>query len=119
MEYCCHVWAPNCYLDMLDKLQKWICRAVGPSLAASLEPLAHHQNVVSLGLVYRYYFGKCSNELAELVPPPHSRGRSTLKGCIIFLSSFLDVIRMSMSTISFLAQLHSGIFCPQNAFLNL
>ena len=43
MEYCCHVWAgaPSCYLDLLDKLQKWICRIVGPSLAASLEPLAH------------------------------------------------------------------------------
>ena len=44
MEYCCHVWAgaPSCYLELLDKLQKRICRTVGPSLAASLEPLAHH-----------------------------------------------------------------------------
>ena len=43
MEYCCHVWAgaPTCYLELLDKLQKRICRIVGPSLAASLEPLAH------------------------------------------------------------------------------
>ena len=43
MEYCCHVWAgaPSCYLELLDKLQKRICRIVGPSLAASLEPLAH------------------------------------------------------------------------------
>ena len=34
MEYCCHVWAvaPSCYLDFLDKLQKRICRIVGPSL---------------------------------------------------------------------------------------
>ena len=43
MEYCCHVWAgaPSCYLELLDKLQKWICRTVGTSLAASLKPLAH------------------------------------------------------------------------------
>ena len=43
MEYCCHVraGAPSCYLELLDKLQKWICRTVGPSLAVSLEPLAH------------------------------------------------------------------------------
>ena len=43
MEYCCHVWAgaPSCYLDLLDKLQKRICSIAGPSLAASLEPLAH------------------------------------------------------------------------------
>ena len=49
MEYCCHVWAgaPSCYLELLDKLQKWICRTVGPSLATSLEPLVHQQNVVS------------------------------------------------------------------------
>ena len=41
MEYCCHICAPSCYLELLDKLQKRICRTVGPSLAASLEPLAH------------------------------------------------------------------------------
>ena len=59
MEYCCHVWAgaPSCYLELLDKLQKRICRTVGPSLAASLEPLAHRRNVASLSFFYRYYFG--------------------------------------------------------------
>ena len=43
MEYCCHVWAgaPSCYLELLDKLQKRICKTVGPSLVASLESLAH------------------------------------------------------------------------------
>ena len=43
MEYCCHVWAdgPSCYLELLDRQQKWICRIVGLSLATSLEPLAH------------------------------------------------------------------------------
>ena len=79
MEYCCHVsaGAPSCYLELLDKLQKRICRTVGPSLAASLEPLAHRRNVASLSLFYRYYFGRCSSELAQLVPLPYSRGRST------------------------------------------
>ena len=43
MEYCCYVWAgsPSPYLELLDKLQKLICRFVGPSLAASLEPLVY------------------------------------------------------------------------------
>ena len=52
MEYCCHVWAvgPSCYLDLLDKPQKQICRTVGPSLDASLEPLGHRQNAASLSL---------------------------------------------------------------------
>ena len=43
MEYC-HIWAgaPGCYLELLDKLQKTICRTVGSSLTVSLEPLAPH-----------------------------------------------------------------------------
>ena len=79
MEYCFHVLAgtPSCYLELLDKLQQRIYRTVDPSLAASLEPLAHRQNVASLSLFYRYYFGRCSSELAQLVPLPFSRGRST------------------------------------------
>ena len=104
MEYFCHVWAgaSSCYLDLLDKLQKRICRIVGPSLAASLEPLAHHRNVASLSLFYRYCFGRCSSELAQLVALPFSRGGLLviLKDCMIFLSPFLDVIRMSMPTLS-------------------
>ena len=41
MKYCCDIWAgaPSCYLELLDKLQKQISWTVGPSLAASLEPL--------------------------------------------------------------------------------
>ena len=78
VEYFCHIWAgaPTCYLELLDKLQKRICRTVGPSLAASLEPLAHRRNVTSLSVFRRYYFGRCSSELAQLVPL-YSRGRST------------------------------------------
>ena len=78
MEYCCHVWAgvTSYYLELLDKLQKQICKTVGPSLAGSLEPLAHCQNVASLSLFYMYYFGRCSSELAQLVSLPFSRGRS-------------------------------------------
>ena len=74
-----HVWAsaPSWYLKLLDKLQKRICRTVGPFLAASLEPLAHRRNVASSSLFYRHYFGRCSSELAQLVPLPYSQGRST------------------------------------------
>ena len=74
MEYCCHIWAgaPSCYLELLDKLQKRICRTVGPSLAASLEPLAHCRNVASLSLFYRYYFCRCSSKLIQLILLPFS-----------------------------------------------
>ena len=56
VEYYCHVWAGarSCYLELLVKLQKRIYRNVGPSLQASLEPLAHCRNLDSLSLFYRY-----------------------------------------------------------------
>ena len=115
MEYCCHVWAgdPSCYLELLDELQKRICRTSGPSLAASLEFLAHRRNVASLSLFYRYYFSRFLQnwrnwfhflflEEGLLV---------ILIDCMVFLSPFLDVTKMPMSTASFLALIDSGILC--------
>ena len=79
MDNCCDVWAgaPSCYFELLGKLQKRICRTVGSLLATSLEPLAHRRNVASSSLFYRYYFGRCSSELAQLILLPFSQGRST------------------------------------------
>ena len=121
MEYCCHVWtgAPSFYLKFLDKLQNHLCSFVGPSHATSLETLAHHWNVASLSLFYRYYFGRCSSELAQLVPLPFSWGRATHYSDRLheFLSPFLDNTKMSISTVSFLARRVSGILSLYNAFL--
>ena len=116
MEYCCHVWAgaPSCYLEMLDKLQKRIFRTVGISFVAFLEPLGHRRKVASLNLSYRYYFGRCSSELTQLVPLPYFRGRSTrfserlhdfsvtIPRCCqdLYVNGFFS-----------LAQLDSGILC--------
>ena len=115
MEYCCHVWdgAPSCCLELLEKLQKGTSRTVGPSLAASLERLVHHGNVASLSLftgitlvdvhlnwLNWFYFLVLEGGLLVV-----------LIDSIIFLSPFLDVTRMSMSTVSFLAQLDPGIVC--------
>ena len=101
MEYCCHIWAgaPTCYLELLDKLQKQICRAVGPSLAASLEPLAHRRNVARLILFYRYYFGRFSQNWLNWL---HFLFLDVgllviLIDCVIFLSPFLDVTRKFLS----------------------
>ena len=121
IEYCCHVWAgaPKCYLDLLDKLQKHICRVVGFDLSSSLQSLAHHRNVVSLSLFYRYYFGWCSDELAELVPLPHACGHATrcsIIGCMLLLL-LLDITRKSMPIESFHEQLSFGIHCLQSASL--
>ena len=79
--------APSWYLELLDKQQKRICRTVGPSLAASLKLLTH-RNVARLSIFYRYFFGRSSSELVQLVPPPYSRGRSTR-----YLHDFSVIIR--------------------------
>ena len=121
MEYCCHVWAvaPSCYLELLDKLQKQICRTVGPSLAASLEPLVHCRNVTSSRILYTYYFGRCSSELAQLVPFPYSQGRSTCYSDRLhdFSVTIPRCYKDATSTVSFLTQLDSGVLSLQNAFL--
>ena len=115
MEYCCHVCAgaPSCYLEFLNKLQNRICRTVGPSPAVSLEPVTHRGSAASLSqligitlvdvhLNWLNWFHFLILEGGLLV---------ILIDCMIFLSPFLDVARMCMSTASFLAQLDSGILC--------
>ena len=93
MEYCCHAWAraPSFYLELLDKLKKRICRTIGPSFAASLEHLAHRENVASFSLLYRYYSGRCSSGMVQLMPLPYSREGLLviLIDCTIILSPFL------------------------------
>ena len=52
-------------------------RTGGSSLAASFGPLVHQPNAANLSLFYRFYFGRYSSELAELVALTHFHGRST------------------------------------------
>ena len=121
MEYCCHAWvgATSSHLELLDKLQKWICRTVAPLLAACLEHLAHHWNVASLSLFYRCYLGRYLSEVVQLVPIPYSRGRSTcysdkFHDCsVTIFRCYKDIL----ATVSFLAQLDFGILWLYNAFL--
>ena len=106
---------------MLDKLQKQVCRTVGPSVAASLEPLAHRHNIDSLSLFYRYYLGRCSFELIELVPLPCSRGRSTryfnkFHFSVTIPTGYKDVC-INISTNYFQLQLGSGIIFLKSALL--
>ena len=115
MKYCCQAWtgALSCYLEMLDKLQKPICRAVNPSLAASLESMSHCQNLADLSLFYRYYLENVHLNWLYWFHFFILKGDLlvTLIHGMIFLSPFPDITRMSMSTVSFLTQLDSGILC--------
>ena len=58
--------------------------------------------------IYMYYFGKSLPELATIVFVPYL---TLLIICMIFLSPFLDAIRMSMSTASFLKKPHKARLC--------
>ena len=82
--------------------------------------LGSSSNVASLSLFCRYYFGRCSSELAQLVPLSSSRGRSTRYSDRLD-DFFLTIPRcyknIYIDTVSFLAQLGSGILCLWNAFL--
>ena len=71
MEYCCHIWAgsPKTSLSCLDRVQRRLRRLIGDELFKSLQPLSHRRDVASLSLLYRYYSGRCSEELKTLVPP--------------------------------------------------
>ena len=65
----------------------------------------------SSNLFYRYYFGRCFSELAQLTPLPFSRRRSTRYSDRLhdFSVTILDVTRMSMSTVSRTARLWNSL----------
>ena len=71
IEYCSHIWdgAPRSHgLDLLDQVKKPVVSFVGSGLSANLQALSHRSDVASLSLYYKYYYGKCSSELADLIP---------------------------------------------------
>ena len=120
MEYCCHVGAgaPNCYLELLDKLQKWICRTccfswtIG-SLSKCVQ-LRFFQLKFFFNFFYRYYLVDVLQNCLDWFHFLFLEGGLLviLTDYMIFQSPFLDVTRMSMSIISFFAQLDSGILYP-------
>ena len=82
------VGAPRAHgLDLLDRVQKWAVSLVGSGLFSDLQALtltltltltlSHRRDVASLSLFYKYYYGKCSSELADPVPPKGVTVRST------------------------------------------
>ena len=117
------IWIRAVILTLLlklppKKLEPWLIlwrfhlrnrcvRLFGLSLAASPEPLSYRRIVAILSLLYRYYFGRYSSELVKLF--------TILIGGMIFLSLFIDVIRMSISTVSPFPQLESAVLYLLNA----
>ena len=79
MEYCCHIWAGSSTtsLSILDRLQRRIKGLIGNELFSTLHTLSYRRDVASLSLFYRYFYGKCSDELHSLIPPLWNFGRRT------------------------------------------
>ena len=97
MEYCCHVWADaaSCYSEMFDKIQKY---------NSQLKSFLYFGiTLVDVHLNWLNWFHFLFLEGGLLVMLIYG---------MIFPSPFLADISMSMSTVSFLAQLHSGVLCP-------
>ena len=92
---------------MLDRQQKWVCRTVTTLLAVSLEPLTHGWNLVcwsfSVAITFVDVHLNWLNWFHYLIFVESFT--VALTDYMIFLSVFLYVIRMSLSTVSFLAQL--------------
>jgi len=73
LEYCSHIWgaAPDSVLNLLDRVQARAVRLINdPSITENLSSLSHRRSVGDLCLFYRYYFGRCSSQIAGCVPPP-------------------------------------------------
>ena len=102
------VGARNCYLDILDKLQKllvlYLLVLLNPWLIVEIQPTQ--------------FFCIGFSELAKLVVMLYSLRPPffVLIGHMIFLLRFLKVIRISISIDSFLAQLNCGILYLYNLF---
>ena len=68
IECCCHVCtgAPSCYLDMLDDLQKWVCRNVRSSLFVSWTLFSSSKRVTSVGItLVDIHLNSCSDGLYD------------------------------------------------------
>ena len=73
LEYGSHLWrgASKYSLATLDTIQKRAIRRIDDSsLTDSLDSLAHRRNVSALSFYYRYYHGRCSDELKSVTPSP-------------------------------------------------
>ena len=77
VEYCCLAWVG---VQMLLGYIRYKLHQYVGLLVFHLQlswTLGSLLKLATLSLFYRYYFGRCSFEVVELVPLPHSCGRST------------------------------------------
>ena len=80
MEYNSHLWAraSKSALDFVDRIQSRALQLKGDDrVASSITCLGHRRNVSCIVLFYKYYLGKCSSGLSDLIPLPQVFTRNT------------------------------------------
>ena len=80
MEYNCHIWAgaSKTTLDYLDRVQNRAIKLINNAeVANTLDSLEHRRNVACITLFYRYFHGRCSLEVSELLPKIKTFGRNS------------------------------------------
>nr|CAI5845523.1 unnamed protein product [Callosobruchus analis] len=80
LEYCSHVWgcAPKHSLKLLDSIQNRAVKLIDTdNLTKDLHSLEHRRRVAGLSLFYRFYHGRCSSELSQIITPKAVRTRNT------------------------------------------
>nr|CAI5829969.1 unnamed protein product [Callosobruchus analis] len=80
LEYCSHVWscAPKHSLKLLDSIQNRAVRLIDtPNLTRDLDSLEHRRRVAALSLFCRFYHGRCSRELSQIITPKAVRKKNT------------------------------------------
>ena len=122
MEYASHVWgsSPDSpHTSLLDRVESKALRLINsPTLTSKLLPLSSRRQVASLSLFYRYYHKHCSSELANIIPPPLRRPRTTRQANSSHAFSVqlpsTRIVRHSRSFINSTAQLWNNL--PSSVF---
>ena len=79
MEYNSHLWADasKSALAFVTRIQSQALKLIGDDrVVSSITSMGHRRNVSCI-LFYKYYFGKCSSGLSELIPPHQVFTRNT------------------------------------------
>nr|CAI5856612.1 unnamed protein product [Callosobruchus analis] len=70
--------APKQPLWLLDSIQSRDIRLINaPNLTKDLHSLEHSRRVAGLSLFYRFYHGRCSSEVSQIITPKGVRMRNT------------------------------------------
>ena len=119
LEYCSHVWGGSYYTYLLDRVEAKAFRLINdPTLTSSLDSLSLRRGVASLTIFYKIYFGHCSFELSQIVPPPLRRPRNTRQSaashnfCVELENARIDCYRNSF--IPFVSKLWNSL--PDSVF---